>query len=508
MRYCIYCRVSTEEQAKTGYSLQAQEKICKNFVESEGGVVEKVFIERGESASTANRTRLKEMLNYLRQNKGVDFVVVWKLDRFARNLLDQLSIMNQLASDKVRVLSATENNDDTPVGRLMRNVMGAFNQYDNEERIDKIITGMRQAILEGRYVFAAPFGYSYGKDDKGRKVLQPNENAYFVQKLFEMVDEGNLSRKEICRRVSKMGCRMYNRKLYDIIKNPVYIGKIKIKWFNELIEGIHEPIVEKDLFWRVNNRKKHVDKAKPKVLNEQFVLNGFVRCECGKKVTGYFAKGRSNRYGYYKCSSSCNNTKKSKFENDFVDFLKGFELDSDYTELFGEILQRMYKKRSAEQELQYKLKEQRHKQLVAKKKRANNLLLEGAIDAETYKEMTTDLNTDLLTSQVEMNETRTDFEDVATIVKWNKIFVSNLSEVWLKASYERRLELQRLLFPDGLVYIKNKGFRTASKSPIIKALSGVKGGVSPEWWSCRTANRTAIDFHKSAEITETICKAA
>lgn len=125
-RAVIYCRVSTKEQTKN-LSLETQEKACRGYCRREKLAVARVFVEEGESAKTAERTRLRQLIDYCRENKGsVHVVVVYNLSRFARERYDHVMLRVQLQRFGVTLRSATEAIDDTSTGRLMEGVLSAF----------------------------------------------------------------------------------------------------------------------------------------------------------------------------------------------------------------------------------------------------------------------------------------------------------------------------------------------------------------------------------------------
>jgi site-specific DNA recombinase len=148
MNGIIYCRVSFPEQVK-GTSLESQEMACVEYARSKNIKVLKVFIERGESAKFADRTKLLELIDFCRQNKGkVQVLLVWKIDRFARNVGDHFSIKATLMKYGVRILSVTEPIDSNPEGKLMETILAGFAQFDNDIRAMR--TGARNAKKDSR----------------------------------------------------------------------------------------------------------------------------------------------------------------------------------------------------------------------------------------------------------------------------------------------------------------------------------------------------------------------
>src|SRR5271169_1762407 len=119
MNGIIYCRVSSKEQIE-GTSLESQETACREYAEAKHINVLRVFVEQGESAKFADRTQLVELIDFCRLNKGsVQSLIVWKLDRFARNVGDHFHIKATLAKYGVAIISVTEPIDGNPEGKLM-----------------------------------------------------------------------------------------------------------------------------------------------------------------------------------------------------------------------------------------------------------------------------------------------------------------------------------------------------------------------------------------------------
>ncbi|MFC1546382.1 recombinase family protein [bacterium] len=143
----IYCRVSTKEQAETGFSLESQESECRKFALNNKYEVDKVFIERGESAKTTDRTQLIKLIKYaVEKRKNINALIIWKFDRLARNLDDQIELLKKFKGLNIRTLSVTENNEDNSTGKLMRNIIGSFAQYENDIKSERTVKGMQQAL--------------------------------------------------------------------------------------------------------------------------------------------------------------------------------------------------------------------------------------------------------------------------------------------------------------------------------------------------------------------------
>ena len=146
----IYCRVSTKEQVE-GTSLDAQDSICRKYAERSGFEILKLFREEGESAKTADRTQLLKMMDFALKNyKEINSLIIYKVDRLARNAADYADIKRYFSKLNIRVYSATENIDNTPWGRFAETMLAGWSQFDNEVRAERSRNGMIGAIKEGR----------------------------------------------------------------------------------------------------------------------------------------------------------------------------------------------------------------------------------------------------------------------------------------------------------------------------------------------------------------------
>jgi len=145
MNAVIYCRVSTKEQVDN-LSLPTQERESRRYCERAGYGVARVFVERGESAKTADRPQLLAMLEWCRKNKDtVDVVVVYAVSRLARRQYDHHTIRMMLSRYGISLRSVTEPIDDSPTGKAMEGMLSVFSQLDNDMRSERHAFGVLTA---------------------------------------------------------------------------------------------------------------------------------------------------------------------------------------------------------------------------------------------------------------------------------------------------------------------------------------------------------------------------
>lgn len=176
MKASIYIRVSTEDQAKEGYSLEVQKEYLESFAKREDIETFKIYQDDGISGYTTERPALKQLFKDAKQKK-FDFVLVYKIGRFSRNLKDMLNLVDELSSYDVGFKSATEPFDTTmSAGKLMFQQLGSFAEFERNRIAERVFPGMVKGVKAGNWQGSryAPYGYQYNKTTK---LLEVDEQA-------------------------------------------------------------------------------------------------------------------------------------------------------------------------------------------------------------------------------------------------------------------------------------------------------------------------------------------
>ncbi len=362
----IYCRVSSKEQID-GTSLESQEEACRAYAKQKGMEVLKVFVEEGESAKFADRTQLLALIDFCRENKGqVQALVVWKVDRFARNSSDYYAVKSTLMRYGVeRIISVTEPIDTSPTGKLMEGVLASFAQFDNDVRAARTLQGMQRRLYEGIFPWKPPFGYKSPVTNGEKKSVPdvPDRPTFnLLQRAWKLFATGAYTKAEMGRLMESWGLASAHggsfspQSLSRIFTNPYYKGVLVDPWSGKEYEGKHTPLVTKEEFARVQqiiagrNRSIVHQKERP-----DFPLRGLVRCDaCERVLTGAFTRGRSRRYPYYVCQhTSCPKRGKSHpagaVHEEFEQFLDSVTPDPEILEKIGDLLEEEVKAYQTEQ---------------------------------------------------------------------------------------------------------------------------------------------------------------
>jgi site-specific DNA recombinase len=230
----IYLRVSTKEQVEEGYSIPAQAEACRRFVADNGWELGDEYVDRGESARSADRPQLQAMLARLADDPSIDCLVVHKLDRLARNLEDHAAVRAALRKAGVQLHSVTETLEDSASGKLVEGILASIAEFYSANLGQEIRKGMDQKAAQGGWPVRAPFGYRNVRRDgpgrRGESVLEPDPQAPLVEWAFERYSTGGLSLTTLTEALAAKGLR--NRlgnppgisAVHRMLRNPVYAG--------------------------------------------------------------------------------------------------------------------------------------------------------------------------------------------------------------------------------------------------------------------------------------------
>src|SRR3989338_2333560 len=478
MRCVVYVRVSDQSQVD-GTSLDTQTKMCREYAEREGYKVARVFREEGVSAKTLNRPEFQKLLEYVPNHK-IKAVIVYKVDRLSRNLENQLFIIRTLQEAGVGLHSATENVNDTPAGKLQRNILGAFAEYDNQVRGERCRTGAMAMFMQGWWVSTPPPGYDMVRSSAtGRSMAVRNEMSTQIQWGFEQRARGWTLAK-IADGMNKRGYRSrYGRKIREqnldrIIKNPFYMGLMVS--FDKEVVGRHEPTVSKDLWYRcqaVNEQNAHHSPTR-NIINPLFPLRGLVRCShCGERLTGSAPQGRSKQYEYYhhRSGSLCHlsrNVPKEDMEKDFKNKLAQLKPRPSIFKLVKLVIldywQDWLKGHQQDQKgitRQLEGLQQEKANLLTEKRRNPNLY-----DDEDFITQMNELRgkvkaLEVLRSDVEDNQDK--FEEVLTIAF---DALKDPLKSWESLGIGEKVRFEHLLYPQGIEY-DGQSCRTAEISLLM-----------------------------------------
>lgn len=396
----LYIRVSTDEQAKYGYSIDMQQNQCFNFAQKEGYNVIGVYIDDGYTARNPNRPQYKKLFEDIKNRKrGINAVIVWRCDRMVRNTgLYHAQIVPKFAQYGVALLSATENNDmNNPYGRYIRNNQINNAELESELTSIRTIENLKEKARQGYFPGAKPpVGYIRQKID-GKKVIIPDKiNAPFVKEVFKLYTAG-YSYKEVANILAKKGFTHNNRPCsHKLVENILtvydifYIGKFR--WKQEIYNGKHEALLTLEEYAAFKAVKDQ--NYRPKLIKHDFLYKGLISCpKTDRLLVGESQKGvnKSGEYVYYRCHHKC------EYCNNCKRIIKADIIDRAVLEAINTIEITPKKLKEIREDLKgimycnNELNEKRKMQINAQLTKLNNRLsvlyddkLDGLISEEVY----------------------------------------------------------------------------------------------------------------------------
>lgn len=238
-----YVRVSSLDQKKEGYSIDAQKSLITKYCENNNHTLVKIYEDAGISGGTIiKRPAFKLLLSDARLHK-FDAIVVLKLDRAFRNIKDAIFTSEELEKIKIDFISLNENIDTTSaMGRFFFNLMSALAQFERELTSERMDISFIQKFNEGRNIGRCPFGYKW---DKKKKIMYLDlKNSEIVKEIFSLTIN-KISYKDICLKFN-----LKPQSYYNIIRNPVYCGFVSFE--GKTRPGIHPKIISLEQFKLIN----------------------------------------------------------------------------------------------------------------------------------------------------------------------------------------------------------------------------------------------------------------
>ena len=303
----LYARVSSDRQ-DVDLSIAAQLRALRDYAEKHDYLVAREYVDEAESGRIADRPEFQKMLNEANKPEApFKEILVWKFSRFTRKREHAVAFKSMLRRRGVRVVSITEQADDTPTGKLLEAIIESVDEFYSENLAQEVTRGMREAASRGFWMTTyAPYGYKLD--------LDPPADAV-VRRVFDMVLQGK-SILDVTKTLNAKGIPTTNGKkwlkttIHTMLSNEAYTGtlvwgaKAKDGAPPVRVEDAHPAIVSKRDFQKARRLlgSRAPKKVNPRRASSPYLLSGIAKCEtCGKAMTA--AEAKSGKYTYYICHS-------------------------------------------------------------------------------------------------------------------------------------------------------------------------------------------------------------
>ena len=340
-RAVLYVRVSSKEQEKEGFSIQAQYKLLKDYALNNSLQIIHEFGDV-ETAKVTGREGFDSMISFFKKNPTCKTLLVEKTDRLYRNLKDWVTL-DDLGLD---IFLVKENTLISPNSRSNEKLIHGIKVVMAKHYIDNLSEeakkGMIEKAEEGIWPSIAPMGYKNVTGPNGKKIIEIDSlYAPLIAKLFEAYATGDYSLKEITQEFKNSGLVFRRSKkplpistIHRMLRTRTYCGEFD--WKEITYKGTHPPIVSKDLWEKVQDILEKRNQNKTKKSKRNFPYAGLVTCgHCGCLMVGELKK---EKYIYYHCTGwkgKCPEpyTKEETLEREFIGNLKALEIDDKILKL-------------------------------------------------------------------------------------------------------------------------------------------------------------------------------
>ena len=316
----LYARVSSDRQ-DVDLSIAAQLRALRDYAEKHDYLVAREYVDEAESGRIADRPEFQKMLNEAAKPEApFKEILVWKFSRFTRKREHAVAFKSMLRRRGVRVVSITEQADDTPTGKLLEAIIESVDEFYSENLAQEVTRGMREAASRGFWMTTyAPYGYKRvhvqdGAAKRPKLELNPPADAV-VRRVFDMVLQGK-SILDVTKTLNAEGIPTTNGKkwlkttIHTMLSHEAYTGTVV--WGAKAkdgappvrVEDAHPAIVSKRDFQKARRLlgSRAPKKVNPRRASSPYLLSGIAKCEtCGKAMTA--AEAKSGKYTYYICHS-------------------------------------------------------------------------------------------------------------------------------------------------------------------------------------------------------------
>jgi site-specific DNA recombinase len=471
----LYIRVSTDEQADKGYSQRNQDELLQKYCQMNGIRVEEVIYE-DHSAKTFNRPEGRKMLGRFKKTKvNADLILFTKWDRFSRNTSDAYQMIALLRTYGIEPQAIEQPLDlSIPENKMMLAFYLAAPEVENDRRALNIFDGMRRARKEGRWISSAPVGYANKSYEDGRKYIAINETqAAIMRRAFEEIATGKYPVEQVWKEAKRRGLACGRNNFWNLIRNPVYCGKIVVPLFKDeplhWVDAQHEPIITEVIFKCVqqvlDGRKRQPTKI---VSPGRLLLRGFLKCpKCTRMLTGSPSKGSRDYYYYYHCSSACGiRFNADQVNRALIDALKKYTAKPELKGLFKKTVADVMEKKNGATVNKQRLASKQLEDQQNRLNRAKDLLLSGGLDADDYRSIKTEAEIKILTLQDTLSAIADPQEAVNKLLKRYDKVLLDLAFLFQKADTANKRKTIRSLFPENLTYT-NDGFADKQIAEIL-----------------------------------------
>ncbi len=454
MKAVLLCRVSSKEQEESGYSLEAQEKLGKEYATKNDITILEIFSISESASGRKQRQIYNQMMDYVAKN-DVQTIICEKVDRLTRNGRDAVIVNDWMDGDENRTVhfikeNLVMNKNSKSHEKFMLNVKVSVAQFFTDNLSEEVRKGQGEKLAQGWYPGQAKLGYKTIESNDHKIPVPDDEQGLLVKKALELFATGEYSIQKLANTMyeeglrSKKGFKVVSSRIYGLLLDPFYCGKFI--WSKQLHQGKHEPLITQEVYDK--NQALLKRKNAPKYTVHNYLFKGLAHCVgCDHAIT--WEKQKEVLYGYcnrYKPCNQVQSIKEEDIETQLLDCLHKFQIKN--TRIVEWVRKAIKEGHKDEVDYHKNIIQDLNQRLTQAQKRLDNLLdmkVDEKIDEETYQRKFTQYSTekDKITDSIQKHS-RYQVKHVEYSVSFYELS-QRAKEIYLKAKKKKMVEEQRRL---------------------------------------------------------------
>jgi len=458
-QYVALARVSSREQEREGFSLDIQEDALKRYAEAQGGTIIRLFRIAETASKSEERRTFRELISFAKKRCfELDGLLVYKVDRAARNLFDFVEIERLESEYDVPFLCVSQPTENNPAGRMMRRTLANMASFYTEQQSVDVREGLARRVREGWFVSLAPYGYRNVRRE-GRSIVEVDPIAADnVRRIFQLYAWEHLTIDGVTAAINAEG-RIWRpstptfprSSIHNILRDRAYIGEIEFRgaWY----PGKQEPLIDRSTWDRVQALLGEGDYH----THALTYAGEFIRCaHCGHPVTGE-CKTKKTRdgarsYVYYRCARYTKpghprvRVPEAGFDRQMLALFDRMRIeDESVRDWFRMVLASQTRDSQAEAQAQRSELTRQETLLVQQQDRLLNLRLSDDIDQPTFARKSTELRDRLASIKLQLDALDRSRDELGELA--SKVFElsQTLRQQWLTADYSAKRRILEIV---------------------------------------------------------------
>ncbi|WP_145027470.1 recombinase family protein [Caulifigura coniformis] len=459
-RFVSLARVSSREQEREGFSLDIQVEALERYAEQHHGQIVRMFKIAETASKSDERKTFRELIAYAKKHcSELDGLLVYKVDRAARNLFDFVEIERLESEYDVPFICVTQPTESNPAGRMMRRTLANMASFYTEQQSVDVREGLARRVREGWFVCKAPYGYRNVRRE-GRGIVEidpiPADN---VRRIFHLYAYENLTLDGVVAAINGEGRAFRGSSptfprssIHTILSDRAYIGELEFR--GQWLPGKHEPLIDRSTWNRVQtllggaNYHCHA-----------LTFSGeLIRCgHCGRPITGErkikrLKNGGERTHVYYRCARYSlpghprTRVPEADLDRQMLAVFDKMRIENDEVrEWFRAVLSSQTRDAQAESIAQRQELVRQESLIVTQQDRLLNLRLDDQIDEHTFAKKGTELRDRLATIKLQMDALDRSRDEIGELA--SKVFElsQTLREKWLTADYSAKRRILEIV---------------------------------------------------------------